>query len=152
MMAHAWIGTKYMYAVENYMRDNTGKGLTLAWAGDYGAPEPDINLYHKCDELPELKIDDYSTAFTDNYKYIVNHDKKVFVNKMKTQGRDEGCNAGYMIHPLPLLTYESAGGGGGDYCGHNECDLGLWARCCLTIEADCPGDDYTEYVSEFREE
>jgi hypothetical protein len=44
-------------------------------------------------------------------KYLVNFDKKEFVNKSKTPI----SNDGWQIHPLPLLTCEGNGRGGGDY-------------------------------------
>lgn len=36
--------------------------------------------------------------------FIVNHSKKCFINKDHVNGE---------IHPLPLLTHETVGGGGG---------------------------------------
>lgn len=101
------------------------------------------NLYHMCDEVnhhqyiaPEKIIGHYQ------YKYIINHTKKEYVDmtKLKTD-----------IHPLPLLTYESASWGGGDYRGRNEGDMGFWARDLISTE-EAPPADYVELVTDFCEE
>lgn len=101
------------------------------------------NLYHICDEVnhhhyiaPKNIITHYK------YKYIINHTKKEYVDmtKLKTD-----------VHPLPLLTYESASWGGGDYRGRNEGDMGYWARHLISTE-EVPPADYVELVTDFCEE
>jgi hypothetical protein len=61
------------------------------------------------------------------YKYIVNHTKKQYISKENRE-----------IHPLPLLTAEGNGMGGGDYRGSNEMEVGSWARDCISLEKEIP--------------
>lgn len=79
-----------------------------------------INLYSYADEFcPKITHDqDVKNKYEHNfgyanqvkYKYLINYDKGEFVDKSKVPGRD-----GWHIHPLPLLTCEGNGRGGGDY-------------------------------------
>ena len=105
----------------------------VVWAGDYADKElnQDKNLYHLCNEYscihPRVKT-------TNNYKFIVNHTKKQFVNKSKVPEKD-----GYRLHPLPILTAEGNGRGGGDY--HSDSPLiGSWARDIISVEENEPVD------------
>jgi hypothetical protein len=83
-------------------------------------------------------------------KYVVNHDKKQFVDKTKvTKDAD-----GWQIHPLPFLTCEGNGRGGGDFRGEDANKLvGSWARDTISVEtrkADFP-KDYTELIFDLVE-
>jgi hypothetical protein len=105
----------------------------VVWAGDYADNElnQSKNLYHLCNEYkcihPKVKE-------TNNYKFIVNHTKKQFVNKSKVPEKD-----GYRLHPLPILTAEGNGRGGGDY--HSDSSLiGSWARDIISVEENEPVD------------
>lgn len=57
-------------------------------------------------------------------KYLINYDKKEFVNKTKVPKDSEG----WQIHPLPLLTCEGNGRGGGDFRGDEVKLIGRWSR------------------------
>ena len=77
---------------------------------------------------------------TECFRYIVNHSKKLFVDKEKLTSN---------IHPLPLLTCEGNGRGGGDYGGSSEL-VGSWARDVISVERLAPASsDFTELVCEF---
>jgi hypothetical protein len=108
----------------------------------------DKNLYHMCDDLPKLQI---KPKPVDNtlYPYIVNHTRKEFVDKRKNKAYNK--MTAIFEHPLPLLVCETATGGGGDYSGERECDVGIWARDVITMEHQHPGDEYNEFVVGFRE-
>jgi hypothetical protein len=122
------------------------------------AHETDKNLYHMCDDLPDLKIKP-APVNGKWYPYIVNHSRKEFVDKRKNseygkrRGGDESSDEDndMLIHPLPLLVSETAGGGGGDYRGKNESDVGCWARDLITMESQHPGEEYKEFIVGFRE-
>jgi hypothetical protein len=45
---------------------------------------------------------------------------------------------GTKIHPLPLLTCEGNGLGGGDFRGNERGIVGTWARDLISIESECP--------------
>ena len=57
-------------------------------------------------------------------RYLINYDKKEFVNKTKVPKDSEG----WQIHPLPLLTCEGNGRGGGDFRGDEVKLIGRWSR------------------------
>jgi hypothetical protein len=86
----------------------------------------------------------YSTA---QYPYIVNHTKKQFVDKRKNIDTRDGALG---LHPLPLLTCEGNGRGGGDYNGESPL-IGLWARDVISIEKNKPLD-CVEIVFDLKEQ
>jgi len=128
----------------------------IVWAGDYADTETDtrynwldkdgdireagVNLYSFGTD--ELKIIPKAKKIPAAFKYILNHDTKQFVDKTKVPKTD-----GWQLHPLPLLTCEGNGrGGGGDYCNEDEFPIiGTWARHRISIETSVP-DGYTELV------
>ena len=131
---HSYIGNNFMTIVENLIGPN---GMfyrsRIVWAGDYADTEPNSenNLYKMC----EAKTPFESTEPIVSYAYIVNHTKKVYIKK----------NGDF--HPLPLLTAEGNGRGGGDYDGPNMDMIGTWARDVISMEKDAP--DYTLIESVF---
>ncbi len=101
--------------------------------------EKGVNLYSLSDTVGKLiyhesvenKYDhEYKSIAPLTAKYLVNHDKKEFVDKTKTP-KD---NDGWAVHPLPLLTCEGNGRGGGDFYINPEKKqgnvklIGTWAR------------------------
>jgi hypothetical protein len=147
MMEFAWIGNELMVVVESVL---AGKPCRIVCAGDYGAPEGDNydNLYELCYDVPDRKIMPEPFVATD-CPYIVNHTKKLYVNKNKNTTWTESTE--WKIHPLALLVSESDSWGGGDYSGAQEMDVGSWARDSISMESTCPGSDYTELVVGFAE-
>lgn len=79
-------------------------------------------LYHKCGDGDGIL--DYDCSERDAICYYVNHDKKQVVELWETVVECDG----YRVHPLPLLTCEGNGRGGGDYWGSNQRYVGTWAR------------------------
>jgi len=125
---HSYINNNFMKIVENLIGPN---GMfyksRLVWAGDYAHNEPNSekNLHSMCEEKDPFE---YKGTLV-SYRYIVNHTKKVYVEK-----RDG-------FHPLSLLTAEGNGSGGGDYDGSNMTMVGTWARDVISMENEAP--DYT---------
>jgi hypothetical protein len=113
----------------------------VVWAGDYANNEDDIdkNLYCIAKENPDKYLCRKEKHMKE-YRYIINHTKKQFVDKQKHT----------LLHPLPLLTAEGNGRGGGDYYGRNEKLIGIWARDLFSIEKEIP-EDYEEFECEFDE-
>ena len=162
LMEHSWIGNNNLLLVENLLRPG-GKWYKarLVWAGDYGVSEGKApagnyeardlpNLYHLASkhfkvssEVP-LTVEQSTTM-----RYVVNHDKKLYVDKNAlTPEKDDSA---FTIHPIPLLTWETNGGGGGDFCGSDPKYLcGSWARDHISMEAVIP-KDYSELVFDLHE-
>lgn len=116
-----------------------------------------VNLYSLCETVTKLthneRVDD---KYNHNFKciapmtakYLINHDRKEFVNKSKTPKDKDG----WRIHPLPLLTCEGNGRGGGDFRGDSSL-IGLWARNRIEVvsnKADIP-KGYTELIFDLVE-
>ena len=98
--------------------------------------EEGINLYKLSEGVGKMVIDeeipkgkdkysyDYKKIAPLRYKYLINFYKEEFVDKSKTPKDADG----WQIHPLPLLTCEGNGRGGGDFRGNGEGLVGRWSR------------------------
>lgn len=96
-----------------------------------------VNLYSLTDTIGKLTHDesvknkyehDYKEVAPLKVKYLINHDTKQFVDKSKTPKDADG----WQIHPLPLLTCEGNGRGGGDFRGESDL-IGIWARNLISV-------------------
>jgi hypothetical protein len=126
--------------------------------------EKGVNLYSLSDTIGKLIHDervenkyehDYKGVAPLTAKYLVNHDKKQFINKTKTPKDSDG----WKIHPLPLLTCEGNGRGGGDFFVSTEKKqgnvelIGVWARDKISVvskKAEIP-KGFTELVFDLTE-
>lgn len=131
---HSFVGNNFVCTVEFELTPlGAYHKRRVVWAGDYADEEVcGENLYHLCSEhdmiAPHMK------GLLEEYRYVVNHSKKQFVDKKKVPSRD-----GYALHPLPLLTCEGNGRGGGDY--HDAPPIvGSWARDVISVETEAPSD------------
>ncbi len=148
LMEHSYIGNNFVEAVEFLLIDDgvnkaRWADSKIVWAGDYADPEEDgENIYSKA-EGNGLKF--LIEGVPENYPYLVNYDKKEYVDKRKCpQDKD-----GWTIHPLPLLTCEGNGRGGGDYRDDNDY-VGSWARCVVNLTNEIP-EGFTEITPNFVE-
>ena len=158
LMEHSYVNNNLVNAVVNYLLDHNGGRLVWAgdyadnetvtlpvaetlpiWQKEVAEgrttlshtafrktsplcqKESEETLYSRCNGDGVL---DYDDSERDAVYAFVNRDKKelfilwdcvVDVN-------------GYRVHPLPLLTAEGNGRGGGDYWGSNQRFVGTWAR------------------------
>ncbi len=157
LMEHSYINTAFLNTVEYLISKNgTFYKSRIIWAGDYADDEDDENDEQEKDEEYESMnlyhlADDYSdyqgivSCNMSDYKYIVNHTKKQYVDKYEKYE----CH-GDKIHPLPLLVSEGNGKGGGDYFGQNEELCGTWARDVISMEKTIP-DGYEKLECHFSE-
>jgi hypothetical protein len=144
LMEHSFIGNNFVSAFEWGL---TPKGSfhksRVVWAGDYAdVEESGETLYTLCEEDTHIA----PPSYTVDYPYIVNHTKKQFVDKDKVSAN----RAGYKIHPLPLLTCEGNGRGGGDYRPEDHPLIGIWARDVISVEKEKP-DGYVEIAFDLIE-
>jgi hypothetical protein len=161
LMEHSWIGNNFVAVVEELIAEG-GRwyGDRIVWAGDYADPEvPEIpnpkngskpsNLF---DIVGDNKIEPKPSET--EFRYIINLDTKEFVDKRKvpvseTWTDSEDKNWDCKIHPLPLLTCEGNGRGGGDYHGEHEL-IGKWARQRVTVSTRKP-KGYKEIIFDLVE-
>jgi hypothetical protein len=136
LMEHSYVGNKFVGHIESLIRP---EGILyksrIVWAGDYADAEydpdhigdNDANLYNLASD-DRIMNNEINQEYKDKpYRYIVNHTKKQYTDKDAEH-----------FHPLPLLTAEGNGRGGGDYRGLNEDKIGIWARDVISIEKAAP--------------
>lgn len=136
---HAHISAAVVQAAIFYLsREGPFYKTRFVWAGDYAGEEPvtsdgqSENLYHWALEEPKKSLPMMKTE-GDAYHFFVNHSKREYIDMRKF----------HRYHPIPLLTAEGNGRGGGDYRGLNEEYVGIWARDTLSVEEEVPAD-FTE--------
>jgi len=98
----------------------------VVWAGDYADPEPSAEgetLLSMCGDYTYINPDVRGPG----PRYILNHTKKLFVDKEKVPT----SKSGYIYHPLPILTAEGNGRGGGDVKPSPL--VGSWARDEISV-------------------
>ena len=132
LMEHSYIKNEFVSAFESLIHN---KPQRVVWAGDYAEICKGLktNCYTRATDatkvLPKLRPNTRDT------RYVVNHSKKQFVDKYAVS---EIANwKGAKIHPLPLLTCEGNGQGGGDFRGNNKY-IGTWARDIISVQNHKP--------------
>ena len=142
LMEHSYVGNSVVEAVE-YLISPIGMFYKsrIVWAGDYADKEE--NSSDNLHDITFQALNEEKGSCLDRknmvvFQYIVNHTLKKYTKK----------NGNGNIHPLPLLTVEGNGRGGGDYRGGNDDLVGSWARDVISVEMEIP-DGYDELVCEF---
>ena len=144
LMEHSWMKNDFVQTFERLLSRTGGHYKSrVVWAGDYADEENftmvddegttyQPNLYSLCDDKKQINPKVQKTI---EFPFLVNHTKKVFVDKTKIPADVDG----WRIHPLPLLTCEGNGRGGGDYRGEDKNDIiGSWARDVISLEKENP--------------
>lgn len=130
---HAYHGNPFVTAVELELSPGGRFHKSrVAWAGDYADNEPETleNLYARCDDI-EIEDPLEPPVHKLSRRFLLNHSKKLGVD-MQAPGP---------YHPLPLLTAEGNGRGGGDVTDLLPADMqliGTWARDVLSVESELP--------------
>lgn len=140
LMEHSWIGNEFVGVVEKLIsKGGRWFGDRIVWAGDYADPEKNENgeesqnifsMVHENNIKPDVKENS-------KFGFLKNLDTNEFVvlSKVPVSELYEGFK--WRIHPLPLLTCEGNGRGGGDY--HQESPLiGKWARNRVVMQKHRP--------------
>ena len=142
---HSFLRNKFVQTFEFGL---SPKGMyhkhRVVWAGDYAETEPGrkTNLHQECNEYNRIRPAEKDTI---HYRFILNHSKKEYVDKLKNPTK-----GGYRLHPLPLLTAEGNGRGGGDYPRYSPL-VGSWARDVISVEEEKP-TDFQEIIFDLVEE
>jgi hypothetical protein len=160
-MEHSYIGNNFVRAIEGLIaKGGKWHGDRIVWAGDYADPENPKVLDRENEDRPMNLYD----IVGDNkikpavpkriFKYLLNLDTKEFVDMEKVPNTDvwkddDGKEFGVKIHPLPLLTCEGNGRGGGDYHGESEL-IGKWARDRIIVDNKVP-EDFNELIFDLVE-
>ena len=145
LMEHSWWLNPFCNAFAEKIFKRKGR---VIWCGDY-AEDEDFNF--KLDSavyIPNEKeiwgetvklYKSKSTDFTLDNKFLLNHDKKEFIDldEYKSKSKDKD---GWVIHPLPLLTAVGNDKGSGDFhegnIGYEF--VGCWAWNLISIDEKVP--------------
>uniref|UniRef100_A0A6C0LPE2 Uncharacterized protein n=1 Tax=viral metagenome TaxID=1070528 RepID=A0A6C0LPE2_9ZZZZ len=140
LMEHSYLDNEGVGAFEWELTPEGRHHMSrVVWCGDYADAEPGLgkNLHLICNERKDLMLAPNAVTLGEHL-FLVNHTKRQFVDKSKVpKGLD-----GLRIHPLPLLTCEGNGRGGGDFCDESPL-IGSWARDVISAEKTAP-DGFTE--------
>jgi hypothetical protein len=142
LMEHSWKGNTF---VDRIVTEIIDKPLNIVWAGDYADAELDkegnkrkdkdgydINLNSLCKKSKQLPKENCNVDY-DEYRFFINHDRNEYVDMSELPLRSTYDDFEYRVHPLPLLTCEGNGRGGGDYGGSNISYVGRWARDRISL-------------------
>jgi hypothetical protein len=152
---HSYLNNQFVESFEFLLSAEGSAYMSrVVWAGDYADKEPLVggdlegeakNLNEIANETDNRRLEQAPPiCSTAQFRYIVNHDKKQYVDKHKSVRNAHG----YRIHPLPILVAEGNGRGGGDYRGPDGDKVGIWARDVISVETE-PPVDCTELVVNF---
>ena len=143
LMEHSWIENPFVKSFETLIHNNPQR---VVWGGDYADECKGLktNVYSRCTDKNKFKPE-YELSVLDS-RFVINHTKKMFVDKLNIKNID-----GWRIHPLPLLTCEGNGRGGGDFGGDDKNEVvGTWARDLISVSSEKPSD-YTELTFDLFE-
>lgn len=168
LMEHSWIENDNVQSIELLLIEGgPWDKCRIVWAGDYADnekegteffkhnseavtednPTGETNIYGQCEDFVQLKF--LIEAIPKDHIYLVNFDKKEYVDKTKLTATSD---PDYILHPLPLLTCEGNGRGGGDFRGEDPKGLiGSWARNCIGLRNAIP-EGFTELIFDLVEE
>lgn len=153
LMEHSWIINNYVNVIEKLIAPG-GRwyGKSLTWGGDY-AEGDDVNPETYNFEKIKPEVTEYHY-----FRFLINETKKSFVDLDKVPVSDVWIDPDtkekhdYRIHPLPLLSCNSNGRGGGDFFGSDDNNLiGSWAGNVITVSNDQPSDVYSELIFDLIE-
>lgn len=127
LMEHSWVGNNFVDTFESLIKDNPQR---VVWAGDYAdeCKGHKTNVCSRCKD--KLKVNPSEKMAT---KFVINYTKKVYVDKDNIPAVN-----GWKIHPLPLLTCEGNGRGGGDFREDEKGLVGSWARDLVSVSNTIP--------------
>ena len=147
LMEHSWLANGFVRTFESLLAETPQR---VVWAGDYADEEPnrtytydgkehEANLYNLCEDTLKVRPNIQEKY----YRYLINHTKGLYIDKNKIPVSDvwtdpkTGKKWDFQIHPLPLLTCEGNGRGGGDYRKEEEI-VGTWARDVISVSTTKP--------------
>ena len=136
LMEHSWWENRFCKALAATIVDNP---MRVCWCGDYAEDEECQQLgFAYSDVWGDVRCEEIAPSpkgfSLDNYKYLVNHDKKQYVDLTKYR-KAATDKVGWCVFPVSILTALGNGRGGGDY--HREDELvGSWAFDTIEITSD----------------
>ena len=133
LMEHSWVENEF---VKSFERLILNKPEHVVWGGDYADKCKGLqtNVYDRCKDSNKVAKDEVYPVSVLDSRFVINHTKKVYVDKINIPDND-----GWRIHPLPLLTCEGNGRGGGDFRSQEDKPIiGSWARDLISRGKEVP--------------
>lgn len=166
LMEFSWIGNELVGRLEALINKESGKyaGYPVIIAGDYADEEPyPLNgekwtIYQLAAEFGH-RIEPEEAPEPKHYRYIINEDKKVFMDcnrvKISQVTEWEGEKEIWKVHPLTILCSDGCNGGmprgGGDYYNKHRM-VGSWRRNVVVTSDNRPDEnEYREVFYNFYE-
>jgi len=147
IMEHSYIGNNFVETIMTLLA-NEWNGDNFVWAGDYSS---EFNYAYS---FEREKTNDYNNEFQILFSkdkiFIVNYDRREFVDFRKYISKAPKCEYGYQIHPLPMLTCSEQGLGGGDYHGEEDEFLGLWANDSIGVLTEEMEGDWVDITERLK--
>lgn len=164
LMEHSYYGVDVVRAAVELLKTKYN-GYRFVWAGDYADENADgKNFYVMACDKDLFKFEEELETTSEpcpwdksqkvyslpepfgEAKYLLNYDKKVAVELVPDEESE------WPIHPLPLLTAESNGKGGGDYFSEVNASLvGSWKYDHLGAADEVP-EGFEVETAIFRED
>lgn len=160
LMEHSWLGNKVVAAILLMLKEGGAWHKTkIVWCGDYADSRSEIILQDEDGKDFESNYYQFATEkFTQvnptqtikgERGYILNHDTKEYVCLQDTPKGTAAWmgDEGWQIHPLPLLTCDGNGRGGGDFRDDDPNGLiGRWAYNTISYQTRKPlkADGFTK--------
>lgn len=159
LMEHSYIGNQLCRAME-YLLSTEYAGCPVVWGGDYGDEvfARENRKYGESEALTAYELGSPLTTATRKKlpakrkwrnkwnRYLINHDTHEYV-KIPRFNKDK-----WQIHPLPILTSNGSGRGGGDFIGEDD-RIGMWCGHHLSVANKLPeGEFYREIDGVFHED
>lgn len=124
---HSSFSTPMVGLVMQHIHDKKKNSPRLVWMGDYGEVMrfgtgntwQEARYSSNPPDVPDIKK-------IESYRYIINLDKDEYVDLVR-------CREHGDTHPLPILTANGIGKGGGDYAGSHMELVGTWAGDRLSV-------------------
>ena len=144
LMEHSYIDNSFVNTFEfSLSPEGEFYKSRVVWAGDYADKESgqEKNLHELCTDA-EKKMVAPVEKDASKYRYLVNHTKGQYIDKTKTGN----------LHPLPIMTVEGNGRGGGDL-GDAPSFVGSWARDVISVEQAVPDvENFEELMFDLGED
>lgn len=142
LMEHSYLHNRFVSSVCRFIAKN---GIVcVTWAGDYADPhESETRCLYELAEGYDTIAEDSSPINYDRntgFRFLINHTKREYVDMWDYQFNPLVTMTKMVIHPLPLLTCEGNGRGGGDYEGLNMELVGSWAGDEICFSDEVPED------------
>lgn len=146
LMEHSWLGNNFVITVESLLAPGQiWCQHKITWSGDYGDRAEEL---HNNPEIVKIR----PAESEEEYPYLLNHTKKQYVDKNKIESVEQWGST-WRVHPLPLLTADGNGRGGGDFTGDDPNNLvGSWAGNRISVSKIKPAEDeWEELIFDLKE-